>query len=113
MPVLVPNCQVICRDLYLGHHQLQISRNGCCIFLLKSSGYGLESRKKGGDCQRVKKRREIRAQALWPQLSKPTEVQMEPIKDCEHLDQVLEEARQRNQPIVIDWCVIVNGSLLS
>lgn len=103
MSVLAPNCQVICRDVYLRDQQLQIPRIGWCLFLLKSSGYGLEPRKTGGDCKGLRNRREIRVQALWPHLSEPTAIEMEPIKDCEHLDQVLEEARQRNQPIVIDW----------
>lgn len=105
MSVLVPNCQIICRDLYLRDQQLQVSRNGWCLFLLKSSGFGLEHRKSSSrDCRKLKKRREnFRVQAMWPDLSRPVSVEMEPIKDSEHLDQVLQQAREHNRPIIIDW----------
>lgn len=104
MSVIAPNSHFVGRDLpqIREHHEHQISSNGCCFLLLKSSGYRLEHRKNSIDC-RLLKRREIRARALSSDLSKPSAVELESIDDCDQLDHVLQQARHRKQPIVIDW----------
>ncbi|XP_029126803.1 thioredoxin-like 3-1, chloroplastic isoform X2 [Cajanus cajan] len=49
------------------------------------------------------KRRNLRVEAMWPDLSRPSEIEMEEINDCEHLDQILLHAQHNSQPILIDW----------
>ncbi|GAB4843771.1 hypothetical protein Ancab_013736 [Ancistrocladus abbreviatus] len=104
MSVLAANSHVICRDaLYQSHReqQQQSFNGGWCLFLLKSSGFGTEYRK--GEYYRRSGKREIKAQAFWPDLSRPTSVEMEPIRDCDQLDQILHQAQQLSQPIIVDW----------
>jgi len=36
---------------------------------------------------------------------------MEPINDCDHLDQILLHAKQLSQPIVIDWYLSLSVSV--
>ncbi|KAF7818939.1 thioredoxin-like 3-1, chloroplastic [Senna tora] len=62
-----------------------------------SSSSWSEGRKREGG------RRNVRVEALWPDLSKPTVLDMEPINDSDHLDQILLLAAQSSQPILIDW----------
>ncbi|KAH1077887.1 hypothetical protein GLYMA_19G149200v4 [Glycine max] len=49
------------------------------------------------------KRRNLRVEAMWPDLSRPNELEMEEISDSEQLDQILVHAQQNSQPILIDW----------
>ncbi|GMH20099.1 hypothetical protein Nepgr_021940 [Nepenthes gracilis] len=106
MSVLAANSHMICRDsMFLNHREQQqqqqkqslMSNGGLCLLLLKSSAFGSESR------NRKLGKRETRAQAFWPDLSRPTVVEMEAIKDCDQLDQILQQALQLNQPIILDW----------
>ncbi|TKY62524.1 Thioredoxin 3-1 [Spatholobus suberectus] len=53
--------------------------------------------------ERKIKRRNLRVEAMWPDLSRPSELEMEQINDCEQLDQILVHAHQNSQPILIDW----------
>lgn len=42
--------------------------------------------------------------ASWAdQLFKPDSLEMEPIQDSHHFDQILERANQLSQPILVDW----------
>lgn len=43
-------------------------------------------------------RRNVRASAFWPD-----SIEMESIRDCDHLDQILEQAKQLSRPILVDW----------
>ncbi|XP_027188156.1 thioredoxin-like 3-1, chloroplastic [Cicer arietinum] len=49
------------------------------------------------------KGRNFRVEAMWPDLSRPSSVEMEAINDSEQLDQILLHAQHNSQPILIDW----------
>lgn len=102
MSVLAPNSQIFCRVLDQRDHYPQKWSNGWCLFLLQPSGFGLKGRRNSKDWKNLK-RREIKAQASWLDLSKPSSVEMEPITDCDQFDQILQQAKENSQPIIIDW----------
>ncbi|XP_028777644.1 thioredoxin-like 3-1, chloroplastic [Neltuma alba] len=93
---------IICRENY--QHQWMISSGGTTLFSLKSTTgtSWIERRKREGEGKR-KGRRNVRVEALWPDLSRPTVLELEPITDTDHLDQILLNAQQNSQPILIDW----------
>ncbi|XVE75740.1 hypothetical protein DITRI_Ditri12bG0117000 [Diplodiscus trichospermus] len=102
MSVLAANSQILYRDIYQRDQQQQLWNNGSCLLLQKNCGYF-------GSVWRHRKwnkntaRRDWRVEALWPDLSRPSTVEMEPINDCEQLDQILLRAQELSQPILIDW----------
>lgn len=49
------------------------------------------------------RRRNFRVEAMWPNVSKPSKIELEVINDSEQLDQILVLAQQNSQPILIDW----------
>ncbi|KAK3030802.1 hypothetical protein RJ639_037183 [Escallonia herrerae] len=103
MSILAPNSHILCRetcqrDQQQPHHYS--SSTGSCSILLKSYGFGFDRRK--GEWKKVVKR-DLRAGAFWPDLSRPTFVEMEPITDCDHFDRVLAQAKDLSQPIIVDW----------
>ncbi|KAK7396309.1 hypothetical protein VNO78_17221 [Psophocarpus tetragonolobus] len=49
------------------------------------------------------KRRNLCVEAMWPDLSEPSELEMEEISDSEQLDQILLHAHNNSHPILIDW----------
>ncbi|XP_057983710.1 thioredoxin-like 3-1, chloroplastic isoform X2 [Malania oleifera] len=106
MSVLAANAyNVLCKEIYpreQQHQQLLYSGGGGCLFLWKSSGFGTD-RRRGGELWRKIAKRECRAAAFWPDLSRPASVEMEPIKDCDQLDQILLQASEHCRPIIIDW----------
>lgn len=65
--------------------------------------------------ERKMKGRNFRVEAMWPDLSRPSQVEMEEITDSDHLDQILLLAHDNSQPILIDWfllsttCVILSS----
>lgn len=100
MSVLAANPHVLCRDTNSNNNR-QTHNNvfWCCNGMIEYKKW---------DCQGklIRKRRrrgEVRVNGFWPDLSRPTSIEMEPINDEEHLDQVLEQARLVSQPIIIDW----------
>ena len=52
-------------------------------------------------CKKTVKR-DCKAESFWD-TSRPAFVELEPITDAEHLDLILDKAKQSSQPIVIDW----------
>lgn len=48
-------------------------------------------------------RRNLKVEAMWPDLSRPSTVEMAAINDSEQLDQILVHAHQNSEPILIDW----------
>ncbi|GAB2233059.1 hypothetical protein Droror1_Dr00002273 [Drosera rotundifolia] len=103
MSVLAANPHVLCRDTNSNsnNNNKQTHNNvfWCCNGMIEYKKW---------DCQGklIRKRRrrgEVRVNGFWPDLSRPTSIEMEPINDEEHLDQVLEQARLVSQPIIIDW----------
>ncbi|KAK2989180.1 hypothetical protein RJ640_029372 [Escallonia rubra] len=103
MSILAPNSHILCRetcqrDQQQPHHYS--SSTGGCSILQKSYGFGFDRRK--GEWKKVVKR-DLKASAFWPDLSRPTFVEMEPITDCDHFDRVLAQAKDLSQPIIVDW----------
>lgn len=58
------------------------------------------------------KGRNFRVEAMWPDLSRPSSVEMEAINDSEQLDQILLHAQHNSQPILIDWYFYLSNSIL-
>lgn len=97
MSVLAANSYILCREIFNRDQTQQLFYGSS---LLKSNGFGIEPRK--GEWVKVA-RRDWRVAGFWPDLSRPTSVEMEPIMDCDQLDHILLRARELSQPIVIDW----------
>uniref|UniRef100_A0A5B7BKG2 Putative WCRKC thioredoxin 1 isoform 1 n=1 Tax=Davidia involucrata TaxID=16924 RepID=A0A5B7BKG2_DAVIN len=100
MSVLAPNSHILYREINYRDQQQQFCSSGSCLVLMKSSAFGFDRRK--GDGKKIAKR-DLRVHGFWPDLSRPTVVEMEPITDCDHLDQILLQAQQLSRPIIIDW----------
>ncbi|XP_059462923.1 thioredoxin-like 3-1, chloroplastic [Corylus avellana] len=102
MSVLAANSHILYREVYQREQQQQqyLQSSGSFLLLQRSSGCWADRRNR--DCKKIL-RRDTRADAFWPDLSRPTTVEMEPINDCDHLDQILLHAKQLSQPILIDW----------
>ncbi|XP_058740285.1 thioredoxin-like 3-1, chloroplastic [Vicia villosa] len=49
------------------------------------------------------RRRNFRVESMWPDLSRPSTVEMETLNDSEQLDQILVHAQQNSEPVIIDW----------
>lgn len=108
MSVLSANSHILCRELHhRDHHQL-FGSGGNTFFLPKTSGFPLDQRNR--DYKKISTR-DLKVDAFWPDLSRPTVVEMEPINDCDHLDQILSHAQQLSQPILIDWYLSLSLSL--
>ncbi|KAM7524606.1 hypothetical protein LguiA_014508 [Lonicera macranthoides] len=101
MSILAPNPHILYRETHHRDQQHQILSGGNSFILLKNYGFGFDCRKSEGK-KRVKKR-DWRAEAFWPDLSRPAFVEMEAINDCEQLDQILAKAAETSTPIIIDW----------
>ena len=99
MSTLTPNSNIVYRQVYQRHNQQQLWSGGSCLLLQRSKGFDPINR----NYKRIAKR-DMRVEAnLWPDLSRPTFVDMEPINDSDHLDQILLRAQELSQPILIDW----------
>lgn len=103
MSILAANSQILSREIYQRYQQQHLWNNGSCLFSPKNSGYFGSDWKDRKWKNKTVRSREWRVQALWPDLSRPSAIEMEPINDSDHLDQILARARQLSQPIIIDW----------
>jgi hypothetical protein len=109
MSVLAANSHILYREVYQRDQQPQyLLSSGSFLLWGRSSGCWADRRNR--DCKKIL-RRDIRVDAFWPDLSRPTTVEMEPINDCDHLDQILLHAKQLSQPIVIDWYLSLSVSV--
>uniref|UniRef100_A0A2N9HHL8 Integrase catalytic domain-containing protein n=1 Tax=Fagus sylvatica TaxID=28930 RepID=A0A2N9HHL8_FAGSY len=105
MSVLVANAQILYREFYHRdqHKQQQcLISSGSFLILQRSCSYWPVDRR-NRDYKKSLRRRDIRVDAFWSDLSRPTTVEMEPINDSDHLDQILLHAQQHSEPILIDW----------
>lgn len=103
MSVLAANSHILYREVYQRDQQQHpLLSSGSFLLSQRSSGHWVERRNR--DCKKVL-RRDIRVDAFWSDSSRPTAVEMEPINDCDHLDQILLQAKQLSQPILIDWYI--------
>lgn len=110
MSVLAANSHVLSREVqYLKDQQPQahyLLNWGSSVLLPKAtSGFYWVDYQRNRDCKKVSRGRDLqfRAKVSWFDSSRPTMVEMEPIKDCDHLDQILQNAQELSQPILIDW----------
>ncbi|KAK1428803.1 hypothetical protein QVD17_17643 [Tagetes erecta] len=100
MSILSPNSHLLYTQLHHRDVQQPNWSNGCCSNPSKTCGFGFDRRKNDQFKKIVK--RDCKVEAFWD-VSRPAFVEMEPITDSDHLDVVLEQAKQVSQPIVIDW----------
>ncbi|XP_030516119.1 thioredoxin-like 3-1, chloroplastic [Rhodamnia argentea] len=101
MSVLAPTPHVLLREVCpREHHHHLRGLSGVSSLSLHRPPIGDRSRSLG--CPRIA-RPDTRAGAFWPDSSSHAVAEMEPIEDCDQLDQVLQRARELSQPILIDW----------
>ncbi|KAG8371837.1 hypothetical protein BUALT_Bualt12G0004600 [Buddleja alternifolia] len=99
MSILSPNPHILYREIHQKEPQLHFRSSGPGSISAKSNGFGF-----GFDrSKNERKKRDLRGYGFWPELSRPTTIEMEAIQNCEHFDQILEQAKELSQPIVIDW----------
>ncbi|MCD7456493.1 hypothetical protein HAX54_031931 [Datura stramonium] len=103
MSILAPNSQILYREIHIREQlqQHQFCNSGGNLNLLKSYGFCFVDKRRGDWKKKIK--REFRIHASWPDLSRPTAVEMQPIEDTEQLDQICASAKELSQPIIIDW----------
>ncbi|GLT38624.1 hypothetical protein SLA2020_128590 [Shorea laevis] len=102
MSILAANPQILCREVCKRDYQHHQSwSNNSCFSLQKTAGcFQFDCRNRSW---KKISRRDLSVEAFWPDFSRPTVVEMEPINDCDHLDQILLRAKELSQPILIDW----------
>ncbi|KVI03542.1 hypothetical protein Ccrd_018166 [Cynara cardunculus var. scolymus] len=105
MSILAPNSHILYRELHHREHQQQPHQqnwsNGCCSNAIKTCGFGFDRRKMDHRFKKIEKR-DCKVAAFWDP-SRPAFVELEPITDADHLDRILEQAKEASQPIIIDW----------
>ncbi|KAL7138618.1 hypothetical protein ABFS83_10G175900 [Erythranthe nasuta] len=102
MSILLPNPHILYREIYQKEAQQQ-TRRSYGSGSIRQNGYGFDDR---GRNELLRRKRDIiRASAFWSssEISKPSSMEMENILDSQHLDQILDNAKDLSQPIVIDW----------
>eukprot|EP00257_Ricinus_communis_P023853 XP_015583957.1 thioredoxin-like 3-1, chloroplastic [Ricinus communis] len=109
MSSLAANSHILYREVYnqrdqQQQHQLWSSSGSCCLLLQqRNSGcYNLFDCKKTRSFKKISKR-DLRVEAFWPDMTRPTSIEMEPINDSDQLDQILLKAQELSQPVLIDW----------
>ncbi|KAK4413056.1 Thioredoxin-like 3-1, chloroplastic [Sesamum alatum] len=100
MSILSPNPHILYREIHQKESQHQFLSSGASSVLPKSNGFGFGFK---NEWKGRAKRDKLRAYAFWPELFKPAALEMEAIQDCEQFDQILEQAKQLSQPILVDW----------
>ncbi|KAF5771942.1 putative peptide-N(4)-(N-acetyl-beta-glucosaminyl)asparagine amidase [Helianthus annuus] len=102
MSVLSSSSHLFQRELH--HRDLQQPQhpnwsNGYRSNPTKTHGFGFDRRKMDRWTKVFKKDCKVEA---FGDISRPF-VEMEPITDADHLNVVLEQAKQASQPVIIDW----------
>lgn len=101
MSVLAANSHVLHRELHQRDHHQQFWNGGNGSFQPKTFGLiPLDHRNRE---YKKRSRRDLKVDAFWADLSRPSSVEMEPINDSDQLDQILSHAQQLSQPLLIDW----------
>ncbi|XP_076924267.1 thioredoxin-like 3-1, chloroplastic [Bidens hawaiensis] len=103
MSILSPSSHLLHIELH--HRDLQQPQqpnwsNGYRSNPTKTHGFGFVRTKSDGWNKIVKKDCKVEA---FGDLSRPSFIQMELINDIDHLNIILEQAKQASQPIIIDW----------
>jgi hypothetical protein len=84
--------------------QLWSGGGGSSLLLSQRTSFGcswFDGRNK--DLCKKNSKRDVKVAASWPDMTRPTSVEMEPIDDSHHLDKILLQAHELSQPIIIDW----------
>ncbi|XP_041995827.1 thioredoxin-like 3-1, chloroplastic [Salvia splendens] len=102
MSILSPNSHILYREIYQKEAQQQLWSSGSGSIWVKPNGSGLGLDRSRNEW-RKRAKRDLRSWAFWPELSKPSSVEMEPIQDSEHFDRILESAKELSQPLLVDW----------
>ncbi|KAG5552338.1 hypothetical protein RHGRI_010425 [Rhododendron griersonianum] len=100
MSILAPNPHILYRETHQRDQQHTSWNGAICAVVLKPYWVGFDRRKYDG--KKIEKRN-FRVDAFWPDSARPTSVELEPILDCDQLDQILLTSQQLSQPIIIDW----------
>ncbi|KAG9459828.1 hypothetical protein H6P81_004336 [Aristolochia fimbriata] len=102
MSVLTANSRIICGEFQ--RREQSNANSCCCVSVLSSGGYGTCSLGRDwGKREGNVSRRSVKAEAFWQQLSRPDSVEMEPITGVDHFDEILRQAQELSQPILVDW----------
>ncbi|CAK7342293.1 unnamed protein product [Dovyalis caffra] len=112
MSILAANSPVLYREVYHNRDQQQQLWNGGggggggngSLLLLQTTSFGrswFDGRNK--DFTKRNLKRDWKIAGFWPDTTRPTSVEMEPINDSHQLDKILLQARELSQPIIIDW----------
>ncbi|XP_057782505.1 thioredoxin-like 3-1, chloroplastic isoform X2 [Salvia miltiorrhiza] len=99
MSILSPNSHILYREIHQKEAQQQLWSSSIWV---KQNGSGLGLDRSRNEW-RKRAKRDLRACAFWPELSKPSSVEMEPIQDTDHFDRILESAKELSQPVLVDW----------
>lgn len=106
MAVLPANSHLLCRQL---HHQDPHPSKLSNSISLHSFGFSsaINSnnwRERERETERKRPRRgSSKAEAFWQGVSGPTSIEMEPITGTDQFDQILSQAKELSQTIIIDW----------
>jgi len=108
MSVLAANPHVLYREVQYHNkdqqQQLWSGGGGSSVLLSQRTSFGcswFDGRNK--DLCKKNSKRDVKVAASWPDMTRPTSVEMEPIDDSHHLDKILLQAHELSQPIIIDW----------
>ncbi|KAI3811677.1 hypothetical protein L1987_21405 [Smallanthus sonchifolius] len=100
MSILSPSSHLLQRQLHHKHSQQLQEPNWSKSTLIKTHGFGFDRRKLDQWTKIMKKDCKVEA---FGELSRPDFIEMEPITDVDHLNLILEQAKQASQPVIIDW----------
>ncbi|XP_077230744.1 thioredoxin-like 3-1, chloroplastic [Tasmannia lanceolata] len=100
MSVLAANSHLLCREFHQKDPQLS---NGNCSISINGLGFSSAFSKDNRNREKKRPKRGVKAEAFWQEVSRPTSVEMEAVTGPDHFDQILLEAQELCQPVIIDW----------
>ncbi|KAF6165506.1 hypothetical protein GIB67_015829 [Kingdonia uniflora] len=101
MALLLSNTHIVHRESSSHNRDQEWSSSGCSS--LSVVGYTSNSSFWSVNKQRSSTRYSLKAGSFFQDFGRPVVVEMEPIMGVEQLDQILVEAQDVSQPIIIDW----------
>ncbi|KAJ4836510.1 hypothetical protein Tsubulata_036213 [Turnera subulata] len=103
MSALTQNSHILYRELYPREQRQQLWNGVSCSLLQKSSSSSSSFGCRRNRDSKLMPRRDLSVRGFWPDMTRPSSVEMEPINDADQLDQILAKAQEVSQPIIIDW----------
>ncbi|KDP24646.1 hypothetical protein JCGZ_25562 [Jatropha curcas] len=106
MSIIAANSHILYREAVYNYQQQQLqlrssSGGSCCSSFLVQRTCGFFDLRNGKP--KGISKRDMKLEAFWADMTEPTSVEMEAINDSDQLDQILIQAQQLSQPILIDW----------